>query len=283
MSPRRGLNARSWEGGQHYREKPCGDGFALTPPFHVDGGVRRRHRMTSMTPEKWSIRQIARLRPVGFMQLTLCLVGILLATPLRREGRILLVVLELIFLNALLVSLSASDIRQHLRRAFFGVWAAGLAASLGATLAGSADPIMWWSIGAQGLNFILLSGCLVMVLAYIFRSPRVTRDVVFAALSAYFLIAFSFAALYSLALHVDPQNFRLPEWVEFGSFAAVRMEMVYFSLVTLATLGYGDILPSAPFTQMLAVLEAVIGQFFIAVLLAWLVGMFISDNFAGGR
>jgi voltage-gated potassium channel len=63
----------------------------------------------------------------------------------------------------------------------------------------------------------------------------------------------------------------------------VRTEMVYFSLVTLATLGYGDILPSSPFTQMLAVLEAVIGQLFMTVLVAWLVGMFISHNFAGGR
>jgi voltage-gated potassium channel len=50
--------------------------------------------------------------------------------------------------------------------------------------------------------------------------------------------------------------------------------MVYFSL---ATLGYSDILPSSPFTQMLAVLEAVTGQFFMAVLMAWLVGMFIYD------
>ena len=59
--------------------------------------------------------------------------------------------------------------------------------------------------------------------------------------------------------------------------------MLYFSLVTLATLGYGDILPSSPLTQMLAVVEAVIGQFFMAVLVAWLVGMFIADNFAGKR
>jgi hypothetical protein len=40
---------------------------------------------------------------------------------------------------------------------------------------------------------------------------------------------------------------------------------------------------TTPFTQMLAVLEAVIGQFFMTVLVAWLVGMFISYNFAGGR
>jgi hypothetical protein len=51
--------------------------------------------------------------------------------------------------------------------------------------------------------------------------------------------------------------------------------MVYFSLATLC---YSDILRSSPFTQMLAVLEAVIGQYFIAVLMAWLVGMFIYDK-----
>jgi voltage-gated potassium channel len=51
--------------------------------------------------------------------------------------------------------------------------------------------------------------------------------------------------------------------------------MIDFSLVTLATLGYGDILPSLHFTQMLAVLEAVINQFFMAVSASRLVGMFV--------
>ena len=82
---------------------------------------------------------------------------------------------------------------------------------------------------------------------------------------------------------MDPQSFRFPEWIEPGSVEILRTEMLYFSLVALATLGYGDILPTSPFTQMLAVLEEVIGQFFMAVLVAWLVGMFIYDNFAGER
>jgi voltage-gated potassium channel len=97
------------------------------------------------------------------------------------------------------------------------------------------------------------------------------------------LIAFSFATIYNIAFQSDFRSFRLPEWIEAGSAEVLRTEMLYFSLVTLATLGYGDILPSSPFTQMLAALEAVIGQFFIALLVAWLVGMFIYDNFAGKR
>jgi voltage-gated potassium channel len=224
----------------------------------------------------------ARLRPAGFAQLTLFLGIILLATPLRQERRMYGVLLQLMFLDALLVSLSASDMRR-LRRAFFAVWVVGFVANLGATLTSRVGSTQWWSLGASSVVFILLAGCVIMVLAYIFRSPRVTLDVMLAAVTAYLLIALSFAALYTLVFYFDSQSFRLPEWIEHGSVEAMRTEMVYFSLVTLATLGYGDILPSSPFTQMLAVLEAVIGQFFMTVLVAWLVGMFISDNFAGGR
>jgi len=236
-----------------------------------------------MTPGRWIAYHFARFRPAGFVQLTLFLGIILLATPLRQERRVFWVLLQLMFLDALLVSLLASDMRHHLRWAFFGVWAAGFGANLGATLAGGAESVQWWNLGTSSVAFILLTGCVTVVLAYVFRSPRVTLDVMLAALTAYLLIAMAFAAIYSLVFHLDSQSFRLPEWIERGSVEAVRIDMVYFSLVTLATLGYGDILPSAPFTQMLAVLEAVIGQFFMTVLVAWLVGMFISDNFAGGR
>jgi Ion channel len=215
------------------------------------------------------------------MQLTLFLGLILLATPLRQEHRIFWVLLQLMFLEALLVSLSVSTMRPRLRWAFLAVWAVGFGANLGARL--TSDLTQWWNLGTSGVAFILLAGCVVLVLTYIVRSPRVTLDVMLGAITTYLLVAFAFAALYSLASQLDPQSFRLPEWIERGDVEAMRIEMVYFSLVTLATLGYGDILPSSPFTQMLAVLEAVIGQFFIAVLVAWLVGMFISHNFAGGR
>jgi hypothetical protein len=236
-----------------------------------------------MAAIKSILHHCARLRPAGFAQLTLFLGIILLATPLRQERRIFWVLLQLVFLDALLVSLSAGDGRPRLRWAFFGVWVAGFGASLGATLASSVETSRWWSLGTACFAFILLSGCMVATLAHIFRSPRITLDVILAAVSAYLLIAFSFATLYGLVFQLDPRSFRLPEWIELGSVEAVPTEMIYFSLVTLATLGYGDILPSSPFAQMLAVLEAVIGQFFMAVLVAWLVGMFIYENFARER
>jgi voltage-gated potassium channel Kch len=234
-----------------------------------------------MTPWKRILSNLARFRPAGFAQLNLFLGIILLATPLRQERWLFWVLLQFMFLDALLVSLSAGDTQQRLRRAFWGVWTAGFVANLGATLASSVESARWWNIATLSLAFVLLSGCTVVVLAYIFRSQRVTLEVILAAVTVYLLIAFSFATIYNIAFQFDFRSFRFPDWIEAGSAEVLRTEMIYFSLVTLATLGYGDILPSSPFTQMLAVLEAVIGQFFMAVLVAWLVGMFIYDNFAG--
>jgi hypothetical protein len=236
-----------------------------------------------MMPGKRILDNVTRFRPAGFAQLTLFLGIILLATPLRQERWLFGVLLQLMFLDALLVSLAAGETQRRLRKAFFGVWMGGFAANLGAMLASSVEAARWWHVATSSLVFVLLSGCIVVVLAYIFRSHRVTLEVILAAVTAYLLIAFSFAAIYNIALQMDLHSFRLPEWIEAGSAEVLRTEMLYFSLVTLATLGYGDILPSSPFTQMVAVLEAVIGQFFMAVLVAWLVGMFIYDNFAGRR
>jgi hypothetical protein len=236
-----------------------------------------------MTPGKRILDNFVRFRPAGFAQLNLFLGVILLATPLRQERWLFGVVLQLMFLDALMVSLSAGETQQRLRRAFWAVWTAGFVANLGAMLASSEASVRWWNIATLSFAFVLLSGCTVVVLASIFRSQRVTLEVILAAVTVYFLVAFSFAAIYNIAFQFDFRSFRFPEWIDAGSTEVLHTEMLYFSLVTLATLGYGDILPSSPLTQMLAVVEAVIGQFFMAVLVAWLVGMFIYDNFAGKR
>ena len=53
--------------------------------------------------------------------------------------------------------------------------------------------------------------------------------------------------------------------------------MIYFSLSTLVGVGFGDILPLLPLPRMLAAVEAVVGHFYMAVLIGWLVGRFISQ------
>ena len=54
--------------------------------------------------------------------------------------------------------------------------------------------------------------------------------------------------------------------------------MIYFSFVTLATLGYGDVLPDTNFTRSVSIVEAIIGQFYVAVIVAVLVSAFIAQR-----
>jgi len=57
-----------------------------------------------------------------------------------------------------------------------------------------------------------------------------------------------------------------------------RPELTYFSFLTLTTVGYGDIVPVAPLARVLAMLEALIGQIFLATFLAFLVGNFLIQK-----
>ena len=119
---------------------------------------------------------------------------------------------------------------------------------------------------------VLTAVTLVLDLAY---ASRVSANTLYAAICAYFLIALVFAVAYGLVERLRP-----------GSFTAVSANLnlgpdsdfIYFSLVTIATLGYGDIAPVAGVARVLASLEAVVGQFFVAALVARLVGLMVAPR-----
>jgi len=112
----------------------------------------------------------------------------------------------------------------------------------------------------------------IIILQMVVRSTEVTRETIFAAIVAYLLIALMWAFLYMTLELVIPGSFARPE-------ASIRAEMMhyeYFSFVTITTLGYGDITPLTNRASALVLLEALIGQIYLVVLVAWLVGMHVS-------
>lgn len=117
------------------------------------------------------------------------------------------------------------------------------------------------------------------VLAEVFRhvlaSGPVDADKLYAAVSAYLLIGLTFASVFEALIHWRPGAFSFSNG-QGGDPDA----MMYFSLVTLCTVGYGDILPALPEARVLAVLEAILGQLYLAVLMARLVGLNLSDSAA---
>lgn len=108
------------------------------------------------------------------------------------------------------------------------------------------------------------------------KERRVDMNLINGAISVYLLIGICFAHVYAVVFNLDPGAFRGIE----GS-AAGGTSFVYFSFVTLTTLGYGDITPVTSWGGSFAIMEAVLGQLYLTVLVARLVGMHISQGPAG--
>lgn len=128
---------------------------------------------------------------------------------------------------------------------------------------------------------LFLSLVIVMILKSVFTQGYVNFGTICAALSVYLLLAVLWAVMYGMVDLIDPGAFAFntgiggeTQSMQFGQGRSVTP--LYFSLVTITTLGYGDITPLSPAASMLAVVEAVIGQFYLTVLVAWLVGTYIG-------
>ena len=132
-----------------------------------------------------------------------------------------------------------------------------------------------WSLAAVSVFAILFFSYIIFnLLKFIFKAPRVSRNVIYASIIVYLMIGIMWGSIFSLAYQLDPTTFDL---------SVVRIEkpehiFMYFSFVSLTTLGYGDISPITSHTYSLAVLEAIIGQLYLTVLVARLVGLHISHS-----
>jgi hypothetical protein len=124
------------------------------------------------------------------------------------------------------------------------------------------------------MGFLVLT--VIVLLWRAFSGGTVTADTIAGAVCAYLLLGVVWAFAFSLIELGNPGSFLVndaPMAVATGTPMILRQELLYMSLVTLSTVGYGDIVPAVPPARMLAVLEAVTGQIYLAVLIGGLVGM----------
>lgn len=108
------------------------------------------------------------------------------------------------------------------------------------------------------------------------QATKVTLRLLIATLCLYLIIGLFWGALYSLLYELNPATYggTLLDTTQGNKYTV----FVYFSMVTLTTLGYGDITPQTHGAASLCQMEAIIGQFFTAVVIAWLLGNYISDK-----
>jgi hypothetical protein len=122
---------------------------------------------------------------------------------------------------------------------------------------------------------VLLTGLVIAnFLAIMLQSEEVTREVIYAALLSYLLAALMWAFLYTFLMLVDPTSFN----IDLSQPEGYLSEFQYYSFVTITTLGYGDITPVTGVAKSFSVLEAVVGQLYLVVVIAWLVGNYVRQK-----
>lgn len=136
------------------------------------------------------------------------------------------------------------------------------------------NPAVRWLTLATYLALIIFQIIIIFVLVeYIFHTRLVTRDILYAGITVYILVGDIFTPLFMTIETLQPGSF-----VSNTTPTVTWQQMVYYSYVTLTTVGYGDITPVTAWAQAFAVFEAKIGVLYVAILIGRLVGLFAQER-----
>jgi len=216
------------------------------------------------------------LRTLKHSMLLAVLVAIILLEPFTRRELI-----SVAFLVAMAVVALLLDGRRRRTRVAVLVMALPAALQLAGTfwLAG----FTWWRTFIRGpfaslLQLLVIAAlfyCGYLILCSLIRARTVTANEIFGTLSLYLVIGLIWAFVYGMLELAVPGSFGPASSV---SGDAQGIPLVYFSFVTQASLGYGDITPQLPLASRLVILQTVMGQFYVAVVVAYLIAVFISQR-----
>ena len=203
-------------------------------------------------------------RPNNFFYLLVGLLVVLLVAPIA-SGRFDRAV-NLAYVGTLM--LGVWSLAKN-RWAYIGGWALALLSFAVSTVALSIDSSVLFLAGRMiAFAFCLLS--LLIVLGEVLFGDSVDANRVAGSVCVYLLLGLNWAFVYSFLYAVDPTSFvGLPE-----DRGQLFLDLLYYSFVTLTTLGYGDISPATHVARALAYLQAVSGVMYVAILVASLIGSF---------
>lgn len=182
-------------------------------------------------------------------------------------------VVELIFNMILLSGVYSIGPGRH-RWPFLILTALTLAFRWGELLSG----VQGFDITALALTVAWLSYAVAIIAAGLFRAKEVTVDTIAGAIVTYLLVAVTFAMVYQIIELRSPGSISGLSDAAYDDRAELSSSLLYFSMVCVTTMGFGDIVPVSNLARPLAVIEGAFGQLYLAVIIARLVGLHIASD-----
>jgi len=209
--------------------------------------------------------------------LLLLIIAFPLAVTHERDAPLFVVVMSVVMVGGVV---AISDSRRH----FYLAMALGLPAIATSWIEHTLEQPYLQAISPV-TNALFFSLLIFLLLRYVLEARRVNRDVIAAAIAVYILIGLAFACTYDAidrfeTLTDASASFPNPSNHTIGSQMRLSI-LVYYSFVTMTTVGYGDIVPVSPLARSLAILEGICGVMFMAILIARLVSMYQPRRDAG--
>jgi hypothetical protein len=188
--------------------------------------------------------------------------------PMIRAGLLLDLASDLLFSLLLLAGLLTIVQHRVLRAICGAIVILAIVVRWTGFVADTGGIQVWTTVGD-----LIASACfLLIVLWQVYREGPITRHRILGAIAGYLLLALCFSVAYGLIEQLIPGSFSVP--AAGFEFHERRLDsFLYFSVITLTTVGFGDVLAIHPFARSLVMLESVMGTLYPAILIARLVSL----------
>ncbi|MGW8192834.1 MAG: ion channel [Desulforhopalus sp.] len=210
--------------------------------------------------------------------LLLGLFAMLIVYPFLGSHRSVSWVLDIIMLGVVFLSLRIIRGRGLL---FTLLWIIGISAFLLSVL-GRSTGSQFTSLVGTGIRSLFMCYLMIIIFRDCMHRNEVTFDTICGASCVYVMLGLAFGSLYALleglspgAFYIKPSNVS-PDSI--SQLSSIEFDLEYFSFIAMTTVGFGDIIPVNPMARSMAALEGMLGQLYLTIIIARLVGLEIGNH-----